>query len=71
MSSMVCWRVLMSDSKEVSNRVTGREVSAMMLFSAVRVRRLVRRFSQFCDTQTRKRVTIEIIIQFVKSVCNV
>ena len=59
----------MSVSNDVSNWLTGREVSAMTLFSAVRVRRyLVRRFSQFCDTQTRQRVTVEIIIRFVKYV---
>ena len=33
--------------KEVSNWVTGREVSDTTLLSAVRVRRTVRRFSQF------------------------
>jgi len=58
--------VLISVSKEVSYRVMGREVSAMTLLSAVR--RTVRRFSQFCDTQTRQRVTIEIIMRFVKYV---
>ena len=61
--------MLISVSKEVSNWVTDREVSDMTLFSAVRVRRyLVRRFSQFCDTQTRQRVTVEIIMRFVKYV---
>ena len=61
--------MLISVSKEVSYWVTGREVSAMTLFSAVR--RMVRRFSQFCKhTETRERVTIaiatcEIIIRFV------
>ena len=71
MSSMARWRVLISVSKEVSYRVTGREVSDMTLFSAVR--RLVRRFSQFCDTQTRERVTIaicEIVIRLVP-VCKI
>jgi len=69
MSSMACWRVLLSVSKDASYRVTGREVSDMMLLSAVR--RTVRRFSQFCkQTQTRERVAIaiatcEIIIWFV------
>ena len=63
--------MLLSVSKDASYRVTGREVSDMMLLSAVR--RTVRRFSQFCkQTQTRERVTIaiatcEIIIRFVKS----
>jgi len=63
--------VLISVSKDVSNSVTGNEVSAITLLSAVR--RTVRRFSQFCkQTQTRKRVTIaiaacEIIIRLVKS----
>ena len=61
--------MLISVSKDASYRVTGREVSDMMLLSAVR--RTVRRFSQFCkQTQTRERVTIatsEIIIRFVKS----
>jgi len=64
--------VLTSVSKDVSNWVTGREVSDTTLLSAVR--RTVRRFSQFCDTQTRERVTIaicQIIIQFVKSVCKI
>jgi len=64
--------VLISVSKDVSNWVTGNEVSAMTLLSAVR--RLLRRFSQFCGTQTRQRVTIaicQIIIQFVKSVCKI
>ena len=37
--------MLTSVSKDVSNWVTGNEVSAMMLLSAVR--RTVRRFSQF------------------------
>jgi len=72
MSSMARWRVLISVSKEVSYRVTGREVSDMTLFSAVR--RLVRRFSQFCDTQTRERVTIticEIIIIWLVPVCKI
>ena len=63
--------MLISVSKEVTilHWVTGREVSAMTLFSAVR--RMVRRFSQFCKhTETRERVTIaiatcEIIIRFV------
>jgi len=72
MSSMVCWRVLTSVSKDASNWVTGREVSAMMLLSAVR--RTVRRFSQFyTQTQTRERVTIaicQIIIRFVP-VCKI
>ena len=58
MSSMVCWWLLISVSKDVSNWVTGNEVSDMTLFSAVRC--LVRRFSQFCKTQTRQRVTIAI-----------
>ena len=62
--------MLTSVSKDVSNWVTGREVSAMMLLSAIR--RTVRRFSQFYkQTQTRERVTIalcQIIIRFV-SVC--
>ena len=73
MSSMVCWRVLTSVSKDVSYRVTGREVSDTTLLSAVR--RLVRRFWQFYkQTQTRERVMIvicQIIIQFVKSVCKI
>ena len=57
----------MSVSKDVSNWVTGREVSAMTLLSAVR--RTVRRFSQFYKKQTREGVTVEIIIiQFVKYV---
>ena len=63
--------MLISVSKEVSNWVTGREVSDMTLLSAVQVRRTVRRFSQFCSTQTRQRVTIaicEIIMRFVKYV---
>ena len=59
--------MLTSVSKDVSNSVTGNEVSAMTLLSAVRG--TVRRFSQFCkDTQTRERVTIaicEIIIRLV------
>jgi len=50
--------VLISVSKDVSNWVTGREVSAMMLLSAVR--RTVRRFSQFYKKQTKERVTIAI-----------
>ena len=60
--------MLISVSKDVSYRVTGNEVSDTTLLSAVR------RFSQFCDTQTRERVTIaicQIIIQFVKSVCKI
>jgi len=46
MSSTVCRRVLIGVSKKVSYSVTGREVSEIALFSAVR--RIVRRFSQFC-----------------------
>ena len=46
MSSMVCRRVFISVSKEVSYSVTGREVSEIVLFSAVRC--MVRPFSQFC-----------------------
>ena len=42
MSWMACWRVLISVSKDVSNWVTGREVSDTTLLSAVR--RTVRRF---------------------------
>ena len=38
--------MLISVSKDVSNSVTGNEVSAITLLSAVR--RTVRRFSQFC-----------------------
>jgi len=72
MSSMVCWRVLTSVSKDVSYRVTGREVSDTTLLSAVR--RLVRRFWQFYkQTQTRQRVTIticQIIIRLVP-VCKI
>jgi len=72
MSWMACWRVLTSVSKDVSNWVTGREVSAMMLLSAVR--RTVRRFSQFyTQRHTRERVTIaicQIIIRFVP-VCKI
>jgi len=72
MSWMVCWRVLTSVSKDVSNWVTGREVSDTTLLSAVR--RLVHRFWQFCKhIQTRERVTIaicEIIIRFVP-VCKI
>ena len=57
--------MLTSVSKDVSNWVTGNEVSAMKLLSAVR--RLVRRFSQFCDTQTRQCVTIcQIIIDLYR-----
>ena len=68
MSSMACWRVLIRVSKEVSNWVTGNEVSDTTLLSAVR-RLQVRLFSQFYSTQTRQRVTIcQIIIKFVKSV---
>ena len=59
--------MLISVSKDVSYRVTDKEVSAMTLLSAIR--RTVRRFSQFYKhTQTRKRVTIatcEIIVRFV------
>ena len=62
-------------SKDASYRVTGKEVSAMTLLSVVR--RMVRRFSQFCkNTQTRERVTIticQIIIRFVpvcKNTCD-
>jgi len=64
---MARWRVLISVSKDASYRVTGREVSAMTLLSAIR--RTVRRFSQFYkQTQTRERVTIaicQIIIRLV------
>ena len=59
--------MLISVSKDASYRVTGREVSAMTLLSAIR--RTVRRFSQFYkQSQTRERVTIaicQIIIRFV------
>ena len=70
MSLMACRRVLINVWKEVSYSVTGREVPEIVCVSDVR--RLVRRFSQFCKhTQTRERVTIaiatcEIIIRFVK-----
>ena len=43
---MACRPVLINVWKEVSYSVTGREVSEIVLFSAVR--RIVRRFSQFC-----------------------
>ena len=64
--------MLISVSNDVSYRVTGKEVSAMTLLSAIR--RTVRRFSQFYkQTQTRKRVTIaicQIIIRLVP-VCKI
>jgi len=52
MSLMACRRVLINVWNEVSYEVTGREVSEIVLFSAVR--RLVRRFLQFCK-QTDER----------------
>jgi len=45
MSLIACRRVLINVWNEVSYEVTGKEVSEIVLFSAVR--RLVRRFLQF------------------------
>jgi len=47
MSLIACRRVLINVWNEVSYGVTGKEVSEIVLFSADR--RLVRRFSQFCE----------------------
>ena len=52
MSLMACRRVLINIWKEVSYSVTSAEVSEIVLLSAVR--RVVRRFSQFCKHTDEK-----------------
>jgi len=53
---MACRPVLINVWKEVSYSVTGREVSEIVLSSVVR--RMVRRFSQFCK-HTDERTCID------------